>query len=1311
MATPLGLLGSASSAPPSSPGSSFLRCREAPAALARPQSAPDSWACSRRPVGVASLLSSPFRAAAALTMAAAVASQAPSLTALLSSMCTQFAPAPVAPLAFSHPFPAACLPSTSKPGASHPLSHGVPTTFLASPTCAASPLSLSSILQQPAGRGGPLASPSAWQGRLFSVMPAATLALADQAEKPESLRHSADASPSHPAFDITSQEAVPELHLTATEYVHKKTGARVMSLTVPENETEKVFCICLRTPVADSTGVPHILEHSVLSGSNKYPLKEPFAELLKGSMYSYLNASTYPDRTCYPVASVNDKDFYNLADVYFDAVFQPRAIRDETVLLQEGWRLEVTSEDAKAEGDAVRLRGDGELDESRKRKRKLAFQGVVLNEMRGVYSSPEALLWKAQMETLFPDIPSYAHDSGGDPQDIKTLTFDAFKEFYNRFYHPSNAKIFFWGSDDVMRRLDFVDKNLEALEVPKTCNRAIEASSVVPSQPLLPAPTRVTRVFPAPKEQLEDLVTVNLVLDPMGFPVPTPFQRLSLTILSHLLMGTSASPLYRALTESGLGKQVIGGIEDGLKHLLFSAGLKGVPQQSEGGTSAVDKIEEIVLECLEKHAREGFTDEAIDASINSTEFRLREFNTGSFPKGLAVIQEMTAGWTEDRDPVDGLRFEGHLEELRRRLKSGEPLFENLLRNYLRSGLLSALCSAASARHFIGNTHRATIHLRADPDEEARREAKDKEEIEEVEASLSSEELDALETQTIELKAKQMAEDPPEALRTLPTLTLQDVDAEGEEIPTTIESYLDGRAALLRHALPTAGILYVDLAFPLHTLTLDELRYLALFGRLLVEAGTSTKDEAAIVHHIGRYTGGISSVTDIRTLHPNPREIADPYQSAGYFIIKGKALKSRIPELFSTIAEIMTDANLGNGRRGKEILKETLSSLEAAFLHSGHAMASSRILASLTVTGYISEQRHGHAYLEFIKDLKKQADEDWSPIQEKLVTIREKLLKAQREQLLINLTGDETTLEAATSPAHAGGRALAEAVQALRTGASSHHACLDGKRGVHPCPWGAELKKKHGLLQVKEEGTVGEGFVVPTRVNYVGLGGRLFAPGEPYVGASAVAVRALSTGYIWDNIRVVGGAYGSFFRSDFTGTFLFTSYRDPHLRDTLKRYLGAGAGLHQFAENLDERSLTRAVIGVLRDLDQPTPNDQKGYRALWQTIQGETKEDRQRFRKEVLQTTAADIRAFADRLEAQLGGEARRRQLEEGSLLERERVAASSLSADEALKTPSLVSVVVGSKTAFDEASRQDPAIVYKMKRVMGDGAADPEDSA
>lgn len=425
--------------------------------------------------------------------------------------------------------------------------------------------------------------------------------------------------PEHPSFELLSKLYVAEYDLHVVDYRHRQSGAKVVSLTAPKTECEKAFMVAFRTPIENAAGAPHILEHSVLMGSAKYPVKEPFVALMKSSLYTYLNALTYPDRTCYPIASVNLKDFYNLASVYMDAVFQPNALQDHLTLRQEGWRYELTPKDVGA--DAVDASASPEEQiEAYARQAARCFdnpfdcdfkiQGVVLNEMKGVYSSPDSIHSRLRHRSLFPDMPHYNLDSGGDPKVIPSLTFDYFKEFYDKRYYPGNARIYFWGSDDVKTRLDFVAEYLEALPYKKGADTTIGFQKYLTGkccpereQALLRAfsgvqtprgqtgalfflwfaePRYVEETYPASASKLEDYVSVSWVLDSVkeGEEAPqlSPADRMALQLLSHLLVGTTASPLYKALTESGLGKSMIGGgIGLDLRHATFSAGLKGTP--------------------------------------------------------------------------------------------------------------------------------------------------------------------------------------------------------------------------------------------------------------------------------------------------------------------------------------------------------------------------------------------------------------------------------------------------------------------------------------------------------------------------------------------------------------------------------------------------------------------------------------------------------------------------------------------------------------------------------------------------------------
>jgi Zn-dependent M16 (insulinase) family peptidase len=430
--------------------------------------------------------------------------------------------------------------------------------------------------------------------------------------------------PSHPSYERIQDFQIKEYGLNGSIFKHKKSGAQVLSLIAPDDN--KVFGISFRTPPTDrysnrfafitffliplnSTGVPHILEHSVLCGSRKFPVKEPFVELLRGSLQNFLNAFTYPDRTCYPVASTNTKDFYNLINVYLDAVFFPRAMKDPQVLQQEGWHYELE-----------------------KPEDPLTIKGVVFNEMKGVYSSPEQLLGRETQTALFPE-NTYFVDSGGDPKDIPALTFEGFKSFHGRCYHPSNSRIYFYGDDDPAERLQLLDGYLN--EFSALSSKEIDSSKVAfqKKMNLLSSSSSKEPLkyhFPITSDiEPKHMFTVNWLLNDQHLSIK---EMLSFHLLDYLLLGTSTSELKKILTESNLGQSLIGGgLSDELQQLTFSIGLKGLSREN------VEKLQPLILSALQKLAKDGFPADAITAAVNTLEFRLREFNTGSYPKGLAVM--------------------------------------------------------------------------------------------------------------------------------------------------------------------------------------------------------------------------------------------------------------------------------------------------------------------------------------------------------------------------------------------------------------------------------------------------------------------------------------------------------------------------------------------------------------------------------------------------------------------------------------------------------------------------------------------------
>jgi presequence protease len=421
------------------------------------------------------------------------------------------------------------------------------------------------------------------------------------------------------AFTLVKEQNVPELNSVARLYIHKRTGARLLSII--NDDENKVFGINFRTTPRDSTGVPHILEHSVLNGSEKYPVKEPFVELLKGSLATFVNAFTFPDKTCYPVASQNLQDFYNLIDVYMDAVLHP--IISEQTLMQEGWHYEISD--------------PGEP---------LTYKGVVFNEMKGAYSSPDNVLETYVIESLFPK-HIYGVDSGGDPRHIPDLTYENFRNFWETYYHPSNSFIFFYGNDDPDTRLKLMEGYLKPYKKKKV-------KSVVPLAKPFKRPKKVEAAYDAGDDtdiERKHYLVVNWKLADTSDPV----LNFSLRILGHILIGTPASPLKMALLESGLGEDLAGmGMESELRHFIFSTGLKGTRKRH------AKRIEKVIFDTLESLVHNGIEPDMVAASMNTLEFHLRENNTGAFPVGIAIMRRVLTTWIHDEDPFKLLAFESPL---------------------------------------------------------------------------------------------------------------------------------------------------------------------------------------------------------------------------------------------------------------------------------------------------------------------------------------------------------------------------------------------------------------------------------------------------------------------------------------------------------------------------------------------------------------------------------------------------------------------------------------------------------------------------
>ena len=933
------------------------------------------------------------------------------------------------------------------------------------------------------------------------------------------------------SFRLIRDEEVPEINARALIYEHKRTGARVLSIVA--DDTNKVFGITFRTPPSDSTGVPHILEHSVLCGSDKYPVKEPFVELLKGSLQTFLNAFTYPDKTCYPVASENLRDFYNLVDVYLDAVFHPRISED--VFEQEGWHYELESRDEP-----------------------LTYKGVVFNEMKGAYSSPEDVLGEYSQQSLFPDT-TYGMESGGHPRNIPDLTYPAFKSFYDTLYHPSNAYMYFYGDDDPEERLRILDAYLAEYD-------RLDVDSTIALQPRFDQPRELDYPFDPGDDaagEAKAMFTINWLL-----PRITDIDlNLALGILSYALIATPASPLRKALIDSGLGEDLVGaGYGAFMREMYFGTGLRGILE------SDIETAEKLIYTTLEAQVRDGLDQDIIEAALNTTEFRLRERNTGGYPRGLAYMLSALTFWLYDEDPLSPLRFEAPLARLRETMATEPRYFESLIEE-----------------HLLTNQHRTRVILRPVAGYNRQEAQIEQDRLAGVKAGMTDEELNAVMERARQLKDLQSSPDPPEAVATIPFLEREDVNRDNKTIP--VEVLASDGPTVLYHDLFTNGILYLDVGFDFKVIPERLLPYLSLFGQALLEMGTAREDFVSLSNRIGKSTGGIGPATIVSMLRNEPG-------SATWFMLRGKATLPYVDDLLAILTDVLTIPRFDDKERFRQILLEEKAGYEAGIIPGGSSVAGTRMRAGYSEADWVTEQLKGVSNLFFLRQLESELDASWDSVRTNLEAIRSLLVR--QAGMVINVTIDAE-----------GWRKVSPAILAF----------------VDALPADGPVAESWNVPLAPQP----EGLSIPAKVNYVVKGTNLYRHGfEPH-GSVSVITNLLRVGYLWDQIRVQGGAYGASCSFDLrSGVFGFGSYRDPNLRDTIRVYDEAASFLRDVV--LDDQELTKNVIGAIGAIDAYRLPDAKGYTSMIRHLIGETDAQQQQYRDEVLGTDARDIRDFADALE-------------------------------------------------------------------------------
>ncbi len=934
-------------------------------------------------------------------------------------------------------------------------------------------------------------------------------------------------------FELVRDERIDEVDTRARTWRHVKSGAELLSL---QNDDEnKVFGVAFRTPPADSTGVAHIMEHAVLGGSRKYQVKEPFVELVKGSLNTFLNAMTFGDKTIYPVASTNLQDFYNLVDVYLDAVFFPLITPHH--LQQEGWHYELE-----------------DLDDP------LTFKGVVFNEMKGVYSSPDSMLQHYCQQTIFPD-NTYGLDSGGDPAAIPDLTYEQFKSFHDTYYHPANALIYFYGDDDEQERLRLLDTYLSQFE-------QIEIDSAVTLQPSFEKPRKFT--FPYSVDAQGSNGRAPKAMMQMNWMLPEfvdPNLVMALSVLSYSLLSTPASPLRKALIDSGLGEDVTGGgLSTYTRQMTFSVGLKGIELAN------VDQAEALILDTLTLLAEQGIEPEMIEAALNSIEFSLRENNTGSYPRGLSLMISGLNTWLHGRDPLIPMRYEAPLASLKATLQADGSAFQAMIREFL-----------------LDNPHRTTVTLQPDPLLAQQQEQAEKARLAEARAQMSRAELQRVIDSTRELKRLQETPDSVEALATLPMLTLDDLDKESKTIP--LELIETQGSKILFHDLFTNGIVYLDVGLNLHTLPQELLPYIALFGSVLLTMGTESEDFVKLSQRIGSKTGGISPATFTSAMQ-------DDAAGAAWLFLSGKATMEQTQDLLDILRDVLLTVKLDNLERFRQIVLRAKAGRESGLVPGGHLVVNSRLRARFNKGDWASEQIGGLDNLFFLRELIEAIENDWPAVLAKLETVRRLLLN--RNNMLFNVTVDAANWSIFQPQ-------LEQFLQALPANSVSYP-------GWNPTPLPPN-----------------EGLTIPAQVNYVTKGANLYEVGYQAHGSISVITNYLRTTWLWEKVRVQGGAYGGFclFRKQ-SGVFSYLSYRDPNLTGTLANYDGTADFLRNLELNDDE--LTKSIIGAIGSLDPYQLPDAKGYTSLQRYLLGTSDEERQQYRDELLATGEADFRAFASILD-------------------------------------------------------------------------------
>ncbi len=938
-------------------------------------------------------------------------------------------------------------------------------------------------------------------------------------------------------YQIKRIADLKEINSIYYELEHQATGARHVHISTADAENS--FSVAFKTVPSDSSGVAHILEHTALCGSRKYPVRDPFFSMLKRSLSTFMNAFTASDWTMYPFATQNPKDYYNLMDVYLDAAFFPKL--DELSFSQEGHRLEFEENHNPGQYPGP-----------------LTYKGVVYNEMKGAMSSPSQVMGRSILNALYPET-TYSNNSGGDPAVIPQLTHAQLLEFHRVHYHPSNAFFYTYGNLPLHDHLDFIQDRVLKHFTP------IDPGTDVPSQPRWRRPRTMNYSYPLdPSETTAKKSQVCLAW--LTCDIKDTFGVLCLTLLEQILLGNAASPLRKALIDSGLGSSLCdsAGFDGDNRDTMFVCGLKDVDKADSA------KIESIILDVLKELVNSGIDKEMIESAIHQLEFHRREVTNTPYPYGLKLLLFFSGSWFHGGDPVRSFDFDADLSQIREQLKAG-LFFENLIKKY-----------------FIDNPHRVLLHLIPDQemaDREAKQTAK---QLQKIQSCLTTEQITKIKSRTDILKRLQERH---EDLTILPTLDLSD-------IPPLIQSVQPSRAYDMAPAIcynqPTAGIFYLAGAAGAGAVSADLLGLVPFFCHALPKIGTARRDYLEIARRIARYTGGIGLAAGSRT------RFTEEGKSIPFVSFGGKCLVRNQQAMFDIIQELIFDHAFADFSRLKNLLLEYRAGLESTVVQNGHQLAISLAARNFNTTSAVNETWHGIHQLRRIKALTLDLTE------EKLGALSEDLTRIGKSLFTTNnfkmaLIGEDTALSSSQN-----------AVESIFKGLTDNPGDGFGEPDIR-CP--GEIPN--------------EGWYTSSAVSFVARAFTAVRMSHADAPALAVISKILRSMYLHREIREKGGAYGGFalFNSE-NGIFSFASYRDPHIRATLHAFTGAMRFI--CSGKYGSEDIKEAILQVCSEIDKPHPPGPAARKAFYRRIVSLSDEARNQFKAGVLGISHKKIQRVAEK---------------------------------------------------------------------------------